>query len=226
MFVENKISRIFEVVKKIKKYDEYIIVHKLIPIDKDGNIIIENKSIIKKILDRISYIVPFNSSCMILYIKNKDDLINYLMNIQFHVDVALIFYFKAKGTYIELDEKLTYYRKHNENISSRFNRSILEMSVNIFQYIYEKLKYSYALNYALGYKIQLNLLYKGNYKIKFRDYLFYLFMPDKYFLKRYFKSFPYLFIARFIQILLYKINRNFLRNYYIKYKNYQLKKIT
>ncbi|MFZ8856276.1 MAG: hypothetical protein ACO2OX_03750 [Candidatus Nanopusillus sp.] len=29
-----------------------------------------------------------------------------------------------------------------------------------------------ALNYALGYKMQLNLLYKGNCKIKFVDYLY------------------------------------------------------
>ena len=216
MFTENKMSRIFEIVRKIKNYDEYVIVHKLIPIDVNGNIIRENKNIIRKILDKISYIVPFNSSCMVLHIKNKSNLIDYLMNIQFHVDVALIFYFKAKGTYIELDEKLTYYRKHNENTLNRFNKSILEMSVNIFQYIYKKLKYPYALNYALGYKIQLNLLYGDNYKIKYKDYLYYLLMPDKYFLIRYLKAFPYLFIARFIQILLYKINKNFLRNYYIK----------
>jgi glycosyltransferase involved in cell wall biosynthesis len=216
MFVENKMSRIFEVVEKIKNYDEYMIIHRLIPIDENGNIIKENKSIIRKILDRISYITPLNNSCIILYIKDKNNLVDYLMNIRFSVDVALIYYFKAKGAYIELDKKLTYNRRHSENTSSQFDKNKLEMLFNDYEYIYEKLGYLYILNFALSYKMQLNLLYKSNYKIKFRDYLFYLLMPDKYFLIRYLKAFPYLFIARFIQILLYKINKNFLRNYYIK----------
>jgi hypothetical protein len=95
----------------------------------------------------------------------------------------------------------------------QFDKNILEILFNDYQYIYEKLKYLYILDSALSYKMQLNLLYEDNYKIKYKDYLL---MPDKYFLKRYFKAFPYLFIARFIQIMLYKINKNFLGNYYIK----------
>jgi len=98
----------------------------------------------------------------------------------------------------------------------KFDKNILEMLFNDYQYIYEKFGYIYILDSALSYRIQLNLLYEGNFKIKYKDYLYYLLMPDKYFLIRYLKAFSYLFIARFIQILLYKINKNFLRNYYIK----------
>ncbi|MFZ8856238.1 MAG: glycosyltransferase family 2 protein, partial [Candidatus Nanopusillus sp.] len=66
MFTENKISRIFEIVKDIKD-EEYMIAHRLIPIDINGNIIKENKNIIKRIKEKIFDLVSVGGTIGIIF---------------------------------------------------------------------------------------------------------------------------------------------------------------
>ena len=125
MFIENKMSRIFEIVKNIK-YDEYLIFHKIIVThDWKG-----------RPLKKPEYIKG-NNSCIILNIKDKDKLISYLRKLYYAVDDGFLCYFKGK--IIKLDEPLTYFRRHEENLTSgKFNKQMLEMALYDHQYIYEK----------------------------------------------------------------------------------------
>jgi Glycosyl transferase family 2. len=139
MFTENKISRIFEIVKNIK-YDEYLIFHKIIVThDWKG-----------RPLKKPEYIIG-NDSCIILNIKDKDKLISYLRKLYYAVDNGLLCYFNKK--IIKLDEPLTYFRRHEENLTSgKFNKQMLEMALYDHQYIYEKTKCRNQIDRIISYK--------------------------------------------------------------------------
>ena len=209
MFTENKISRIFEIVKNIKD-EEYIIVHKLIPIDENGNIIKENKSIIKRIKEKIFGLIYSKSAIgIVFYTKNKDELANYLKKIYYPVDLSLLCYFKSKGKIIKIKDELTYYRRHKENLTSgKFNRQMLEIALHDHQYIYEKTKCKIALDGVISYKAQLNLIYNAGYKISLKEYIEYLLVFDKNYIKR------------LAKIILYMLFRNYLKKYYLKKYTY------
>ena len=191
MFTENKISRIFEIVKNIK-YDEYLIFHKIIVThDWKG-----------RPLKKPEYIRG-NDSCIILNIKDKDKLISYLRKLYYAVDNGLLCYFNKK--IIKLDEPLTYFRRHEENLTSgKFNKQMLEMALYDHQYIYEKTKCRNQIDRIISYKIQLNVIYNTNYKISLKEYIEYLSIFDKNYIKRLSK------------IILYKLFRNYLKKYYLR----------
>jgi len=192
MFTENKISRILEVVKNIK-YDEYLIFHKIMIIQDDK----------EKPLKKQKYTIGINNSSIILNIKDKNKLIDYLKKIYYVLDIGLLCYFNKRV--IKLDEPLTYYRRHEENLTGkRYNRQTLEMFLQDLQYIYEKTKCKRQIYGIISYKILLNLIYNANYKISLKEYLEYLLIFDKDYIKR------------LTKIILYKLFRNYLRKYYLK----------
>jgi hypothetical protein len=192
MFTENKISRIFEIVKKIKNYDEYVIFHKIIVThDWKG-----------RPLKKPKYIKG-NDSCIILNIKDKDKLISYLRKLYYAVDNGILCYFNKK--IIKLDEPLTYFRRHEENLTSgKFNKQMLEMALHDHQYIYEKTRCKNQIDRIISYKIQLNIVYNTNYRISLKEYIEYLSIFDKNYIKRLSK------------IILYKLFKNYLRKYYLR----------
>ena len=191
MFTENKISRIFEIVKKIKDYDEYLIFHKMI-------MIYDQK---RKPLKRYRG----NNSCLVLYIKDKDKLIDYIGKIYYVIDQGLLCYFNKNKKIIKVNEPLTYYRIHKENISgSRRNREVTEMFLRDHQYIYEKTKCKYQIYGIISYKILLNLIYNANYKISLKEYLECLLIFDRDYIKR------------LAKIILYKLFKNYLKKYYLR----------
>ncbi|MFP3132288.1 MAG: hypothetical protein RXQ77_03025, partial [Candidatus Nanopusillus sp.] len=191
MFTENKISRIFEVVKNIK-YDEYIIWNKAI-VTRDAK---------GRPLKKSKYMFGGNS-CIILNIKDKDKLISHIRKIYYTVDVNLLCYFNKKV--IKLDEPLTYYRRHEENLTGkRYNRQTLEMFLQDHQYIYEKTKCKNVVDRIVDFKIKLNIIYNANYKISLKEYLEYLLIFDRHYIKR------------LAKIILYKLFRNYLKKYYLR----------
>jgi len=190
MFTENKISRIFEVIKNIK-YDEYLIWNKaIITHDRKG-----------RPFKKPKYMFGGNS-CIILNIKDKDKLIDYIRKIYYAVDVGFLCYFNKRV--IKLDEALTYYRRHEENVSIKFSRQTLEMFLQDHQYIYEKTKCKGQKCGMISYKIPLNLIYNANYKISLKEYLECLLIFNRDYIKR---------LAR---IILYKLFRNYLRKRYLR----------
>ncbi|MFP3317287.1 MAG: glycosyltransferase [Candidatus Nanopusillus sp.] len=193
MFTENKISKILEVVKNIK-YDEYVIWNKAILIDQTGKPL--NKS-------RNKYAA--NNSSIVLNIKDKDKLINCIRKIYYAIDVAFLCYFNKNKKVIKVNEPLTYYRIHRENISrSISNREMAEMFLHDYQYIYEKTKCKGSIYGIISYKILLNLIYNANYKISLREYIECLLLFDGNYLKGLSK------------IILYNLFRNYLRKYYLR----------
>jgi len=195
LFVENKISRIFEIVENIKE-EEYVIFHKIIVThDWKG-----------RPLKKPEYIKG-NDSCIILNIKDKNKLIDYLRIIYYAVDDGLLCYFKEK--IIKLDEPLTYFRRHEENLTSgKFNKQMLEMALHDHQYIYEKARCKNQIDRIISYKIQLNIVYNTNYKISLKEYIEYLSIFDKNYIKR------------LVKIFLYMLFRNYLRKYYLREYTY------
>jgi hypothetical protein len=192
MFTENKISRIFEVVKNIK-YDEYLIFHKVMIIQDDK----------ERPLKKPKYTIGTNNSSMILNIKDKNKLIDYLRKIYYILDVGLLCYFNKRA--IKLDEPLTYYRRHEENLTGKkYNRQTLEMLLQDLQYIYKKTKCKGQIYGIISYKILLNLIYNANYKISLKEYLECLLIFDRNYIKR------------LTKIILYKLFRNYLKKYYLK----------
>jgi len=188
MFTENKISKIFEVVKNIKD-DEYLIFHKMI-------MIYDQK---RKPLKRYRG----NNSCLVLYIKDKEKLIDYIRKIYYVIDQGLLCYFNKK--IIKVNEPLTYYRIHEENISrSKRNREMAEMFLRDHQYIYEKTKCKYQIYGIVSYKILLNLIYNANYKISLKEYLKVLSIFDRDYIKR------------LAMVILYKLFKNYLKRYYFR----------
>jgi len=205
MFTENKISRIFEIVKNIK-YDEYIIFHKFIVTDESLRKLehIERKdgSIVLNINNRI-ITLKYNNSSIILHIKDKNKLINYLRKIYYVVDQALVCYFNKRV--IKIDDPLTYVRRHIENTTSgKFDRQILELELQDYQHIYEKTKCKRYIDNIIIYKIRLNILYNANYKISLKEYMEYLLLFDKS------------YIRRLSRIILYKLFKNYLKRRYLK----------
>jgi len=193
MFVENKISRIFEIVKNIK-YDEYVIWDKAILIDQTG-----------KPLKKLRNKYMANNSSIILNIKDKDKLINDIRKIYFSIDLFFLCYFNKNKKIIKVNEPLTYYRIHKENISRSIrNREIAEMFLHDYQYIYEKTKCKGLIYGIVSYKILLNLMYNANYKISLREYLECLLIFNRDFIKGLSK------------IILYNLFRNYLKKYYLK----------
>jgi hypothetical protein len=193
MFTENKISRIFEIVKNIKD-DEYIIFHKLIAITLD-----EKERPSKK----PKCIRFYNNSSIILNVKDKNKLIDYIRKIYYSVDIGLLCYFNKR--IIKLNDPLTYLRRHEENIASgRFNRQMLKMMLYDHQYIYEKTKCKNQIDIIINYKIQLNTIYNANYSISLKEYIQYLLIFDKNYIKR------------LLKVILYKLFRNYLRKYYLR----------
>jgi len=148
MFTENKISRIFDIVKNIK-YDEYMIIHKAI-------VIYDSK---EKSFKKMK-LINGNNSSRILYIKDKDKLIDYIRKIHYCVDDGLTCYFNKKV--IKIDDSLTYFRRHEENTSSNLNKHLLEMFLQDHQYIYEKTKCKDEIDRITSFKIQLNIVYNTN----------------------------------------------------------------
>jgi len=190
MFTENKISKIFEVVKNIN-YDEYLIFHKMI-------IIYDQK---RNPLKRYRG----NNSCLVLYIKDKDKLIDYIRKIYYVIDQGLLCYFNKNKRIIKVNEPLTYYRIHKENISRiKRNREVAEMFLRDHQYIYEKTKCRYQIYGMVSYKILLNLIYNVNYKISLREYLEVLSIFDRDYIKR------------LAMVILYKLFKNYLKKYYLR----------
>jgi len=191
MFTENKISRIFEIVEKIKDYDEYVIFHKMV-------IIYDQK---RKPLKRYRG----NNSCLVLYIKDKDKLIDYIRKIYYAIDQGLLCYFNKNKKIIKLNEPLTYYRMHKENISgSKRNREMAEMFLHDHQYIYEETKCKYQIYGIVSYKILLNLIYNANYRVSLKEYLEVLSIFDRDYIKR------------LAMVILYKLFKNYLKKYYLR----------
>jgi len=206
MFTENKISRIFEVVKKIKNYDEYLIFHKFIVTDESLKKLeyIERKdgSIVLNINNRI-ITLKYNDSSIILHVKDKNKLIDYLRKIYYVVDQALVCYFNKR--IIKIDDPLTYVRRHSENTTNgKFDRKKLEIELQDYQHIYEKTKCKRYIDNIIIYKIRLNILYNANYKISLREYMEYLSLFDKS------------YIRRLLRIILYKLFKNYLKRRYLK----------
>jgi hypothetical protein len=194
MFTENKISRIFEIVKNIK-YDEYVIWNKAILIDEAG-----------KPLKRFRRSYIYNSSSIILNIKDKDKLIYHIRKMYYSVDSFLLCYFNRNKKVIKLNEALTYIRKNQESVThSKRNRQKLEMGLHDHQYIYEKTGCKNRIPFIVIYKIQLNLLYNANYKISLKEYIKSLLIFD----------FDKDYIKRLLIIILYKLFKNYLKKYYL-----------
>jgi len=191
IFVENKINRIFEIVKNIK-YDEYLIWNKAIFIDQTG-----------KPLKELKHKHIYNNSSIVLNIKNKNKLVEYLKRLYMVIDQGLLCYFNKK--IIKLDEALTYFRKHEGNLTGgKFDRKILEMDLHDHQYIYEKTRCRNQLNKIINYKIQLNLIYNANYKIPLKEYIGDLLIFDKN------------YIRKLAKIILYVLFKKYLRKYYLR----------
>jgi hypothetical protein len=196
MFTENKISRIFEVVKNIK-YDEYVIWNESILIDEAG-----------KPLKRFRHKHISNNSSITLYIKNKDKLISYIRRIYYSVDPFILCYFNKNKKLIKLKELLTYHRKNQESVTrGKRDRQMLEMILKDFQYIYEKTKCKSQIPTIVTYKMLLNLLYNANYKISLREYMEYLLMSLKL---------DEDYIKNLIRIILYIFSKNYLKKYYLR----------
>jgi hypothetical protein len=192
MFTENKISRIFEVVKNIK-YDEYVIWNKAIIIDESG-----------KLLNKLRNKYAANNSSIVLNIKDKEKLIDYIRKIYYSVDSFLLCYFIKNKKVIKVNEPLTYYKIHKENISRILNREMAEMFLQDYQYIYEKTKCKGQIYGIVSYKTVLNIIYNANYKISLKEYLKILSIFDRN------------YIIRLTKIILYNLFRNYLRKYYLK----------
>jgi hypothetical protein len=191
MFTENKIIRIFEIVKNIKD-EEYVIWNKAILIDETGKPL---KNLRQKHIS--------NNSSIVINIKNKNKLVEYLKKIYMVVDLGLLCYFNKK--IIKLDEALTYFRKHEGNLTGgKFDRKILEMDLHDHQYIYEMTKCRNQLDKIINYKIQLNIIYNANYRISLKEYIEDLFIFDKNYAKR------------LLKIILYKFFRSYLKKYYLR----------
>jgi glycosyltransferase involved in cell wall biosynthesis len=191
IFTENKISRILEVTEKIKDYDEYLIFHKMITTNNYKG----------KILKKAKY--RYNNSSLVLHIKDKEKLIDYIRKIYYIIDRSLVCYFNKK--IIKVDEPLTYYRRHEENLTEKkYNRQVLEMFLKDLEYIYEKTKCKGQIYGIISYKIILNLIYNANYKISLKEYLECLLMFDKDYIKK------------LAKIILYNLSKNYLRKYYLK----------
>jgi len=194
MFTENKISKILEVVKNIKD-DEYVIWNKAIII----------QDVKDRPLKKLEHKHIYNNSSIVLNIKDKDKLIDYIRKIYFSIDQGFLCYFNKNKKIIKVNEPLTYYRIHKENISrSMRNREIAEMFLRDYQYIYEKTKCKYQIYQIVSYKILLNLMYNANYKISLREYLDAISIFDRD------------YIRRLSKIILYNLFRNYLRKYYLK----------
>ena len=154
-----------------------------------------------KLLKKSKY--RYNNSCLILYIKDKEKLIDYIRKIYYIIDRGLVCYFNKK--IIKVGEPLTYYRRHEENLTDKkYNRQVLEMFLQDLQYIYEKTKCKEQIYGIISYKILLNLIYNANYKVSLKEYLECLLIFDKNYIKR------------LVKIILYKLFRNYLRKYYLK----------
>jgi hypothetical protein len=193
MFTENKISRIFDIVKNIK-YDEYVIWNKAIIINEAG-----------KPLKELRHKHLSNNSSIILYIKDKDKLINYIRKIYYSVDPFLLCYFNKNKKVVKLKEPLTYHRKNQESVTrGKRDRQMLEMILKDFQYIYDKTKCKNRIPFIVIYKIQLNLLYNANYKISLKEYIKSLLIFD----------FDKDYIKRLLIIILYKLFKNYLKKYH------------
>jgi hypothetical protein len=194
MFTENKICRIFEIVKNIK-YDEYLIWNKAILIyDYGGGQFKEIKTI-----------EGYNNSSIVLNIKNKNKLVEYLKRLYIAIDQGLLCYFNKK--IIKLDEALTYFRRHEGNFTLGeyiYNRQILEMDLHDQQYIYEKTRCKDRIDKILFCKIQLNLIYNTNYKIPLKEYIEDLLIFDKN------------YIRKLAKIILYVLFKKYLRKYYLR----------
>jgi hypothetical protein len=162
---------------------------------KDGSIVLNiNNRIIT---------LKYNNSSIILHIKDKNKLIDYLRKICYVVDQALICYFNKR--IIKIDEPLTYVRRHIENTTSgKFDRKKLELELQDYQHIYEKTKCKRYIDNIIIYKIRLNILYNANYKISLKEYIEYLLLFDKS------------YIRRLSRIILYKLFKNYLRRRYLK----------
>jgi len=196
MFTENKISRIFEVVKNIK-YDEYLIWNKAIIVNEAG-----------KPLKNLRHKRLSNNSSIALYIKDKDKLINYIRKIYYSVDPFLLCYFNRNKKVVKLKESLTYHRKNQESVTrGKRDRQMLEMILKDFQYIYEKTKCKSQIPTIVTYKMLLNLLYNANYKISLKEYIEYLFISLK---------FDENYIKNLVRIVLYIFFKNYLRKYYLR----------
>jgi len=196
MFTENKISRIFEIVKNIK-YDEYVIWNKAILIDEAGKPL---KNLRKKYIS--------NNSSITIYIKDKDKLISYIRKIYYSIDPFILCYFNKNKKLIKLKEPLTYHRKNQESVTrGKRNRQMLEMVLQDLQYIYEETKCRSQVPTIVTYKMILNLIYNANYKISLREYMEYLLISLK---------FDEDHIKNLIRIILYIFSKNYLKKYYLK----------
>ena len=194
MFTENKISRIFEIVKNIK-YDEYAIWNEAI-ITQD----VKGRPLRNPEHKHIS-----NNSSIVLNIKDKDKLIDYIRKIYYSVDSFILCYFNKNKKLIKLNEPLTYLRINQESITGgKRNKQMLEMNLKDFQYIYEKTKCKNQINGIVNLKIKLNTIYNVSYKISLKEYIEYLSIFDKGFIKR------------LSLIILYKLFRNYIRKYYLR----------
>jgi len=197
MFTENKISRIFEVVEKIKNYDEYIIWNKAIITDQTGKPL---KSLRSKHMS--------NNSSIVLYIKDKDKLISYIRKIYYSVDPFLLCYFNRNKKVIKLNESLTYIRKNQESITrGKRDRQMLEMILQDLQYIYEETECKSQIPTIVTYKMILNLIYNANYRISLKEYVEYLSISPK---------FDKDYIKNLIRIILYIFSKNYLKKYYLR----------
>jgi len=196
MFTENKISRIFEIVKNIK-YDEYVIWNKAILIDEAGRPL---KSLRHKHIS--------NNSSITLYIKDKDKLIDYIRKLYYSVDPFILCYFNKNKKLIKLKEPLTYHRKNQESVTrGKRDRQMLEMILQDLQYIYEKTTCKSQIPTIVTYKMLLNLLYNANYKISLGEYMEYLLMSIKLDEDH---------IKNLIRIILYIFSKNYLKKYYLR----------
>ena len=196
MFTENKISRIFEVVKNIK-YDEYVIWNKAILIDKTG-----------KLLKRFRPKHISNNSSITLYIKDKDKLISYIRRLYYSIDPFILCYFNKNKKIIKLNEPLTYLRKNQESVTrGKRDRQMLEMILHDIQYIYEETKCKSQIPTIVTYKMILNLIYNANYRISLKEYIEYLFRSLK---------FDEDYIKNLMRIILYIFSKNYLKKYYLR----------
>jgi len=196
MFTENKISRIFEVVKNIK-YDEYVIWNEAILIDEA-----------RKLLKRFRHKQISNNSSITLYIKDKNKLVDYIRKIYYSADPFILCYFDKNKKLIKLNEPLTYLRKNQESVTrGKHDRKMLEMILQDIQYIYEETKCKSQIPTIVTYKMILNLIYNANYSISLKEYVEYLFVSPK---------FNEDYIKNLIRIILYIFSKNYLKKYYLR----------
>ena len=62
---------------------------------------------------------------------------------------------------------------------------VLKKHLKDFIYIYERLKCKRALNYLIGLKMELNIVYNTKYKISIKEYIQYLTILDSNIIKNY-----------------------------------------